>query len=251
MTVVVTIEEIKETIMKRSSLIWASALLGASIATPAVAHEAGDWILRGGVGMVMPKDDNLVLPEISIDTLTVNATVQVDDSVSMTLSGTYMFTANWAFDVLVAWPFKHDIDLDATIDDGVSTESGTLPFAEVEQLPPTFSVQYHFSPEAKFQPFVGLGVNWTTFMSETLNQELIDAGFVSFSLDDSIGVAAQIGADWMLNDRALINFDVRWINIESDITATIDDGVNPAETGELGTVEIDPWVFAVNFGYKF
>jgi outer membrane protein len=251
MTAVVPIEKIKESIMKRSSLIWAGALLGVSIATPAVAHEAGDWILRGGVGMVMPKDDNLVLPEITIDTLTVNAVVQVDDGVSMTLTGTYMFTDNWAFDILAAWPFKHDVDLDATISDGVTTESGTLPFAEVEHLPPTFSVQYHFSPEAKFQPFVGLGVNYTTFLSEDLTQDIIDAGIVDFSLDDSFGVAAQIGADWMLNDRALINFDVRWINIESDITATIDDGINPAETGELGTIKIDPWVFAVNFGYKF
>ncbi len=237
--------------MKRSSLTWAAATLAVALAGPACAHEAGQWILRGGVGMVMPKDDNLTLPEITIDKLTVNGTVQVDDSVSMTLTGTYMFTDNWAFDVLAAWPFKHDVDLDATISDGFTTESGTVPFGEVEHLPPTFSVQYHFSPEAKFQPFVGLGVNYTIFLSEDLTQDIIDAGIVDFSLDDSFGVAAQIGADWMLNDRALINFDVRWINIESDITATVDDGISAPATGQLGTVKIDPWVFAVNFGYTF
>jgi outer membrane protein len=236
--------------MKRPIVVLASGLLGIVLATPALAHEAGQWILRGGVGTVMPKDDNLRLPEIVIDPLTVNGTVQVDDGTSLTLSGTYMFTENWAFDILAAWPFKHDIDLDATISDGKMTESGSVSFGEVEHLPPTFSVQYHFSPQANFQPYVGLGVNYTTFLSEDLDQAVIDAGITDFSLDDSFGIAAQVGADWVFSGQWLINFDIRWINIEADLEATVDDGTGPV-TGGLGTVEIDPWVFAVNVGYRF
>ena len=236
--------------MKRPFVVLTSILLGVVFATPALAHEAGQWILRGGVGVVMPKDNNLVLPTISLPPLTIDATVQVDDGTSMTLTGTYMFTENWAFDILAAWPFKHDIDLDATIDDGTGPVSGRAPFGEVKHLPPTFSVQYHFSPDANFQPFVGLGLNYTTFSGEKLNQDVVDAGITSFSLDDSFGVAAQVGADWLLSGQWLINFDLRWINIESDLTATVDDGTGPV-SGELGTVKIDPWVFAVNVGYRF
>ena len=237
--------------MKRSLVVWTTALLSVALAGPAMAHEAGQWILRAGVGTVMPKDDNLTLPEIVIDPLTINATVQVDDGTSLTLTGTYMFTENWAFDILAAYPFSHDIDLDATISDGVDTQSGSVPFGKVEHLPPTFSIQYHFLPEAKFQPFVGLGVNYTTFLTEDLDQGIIDAGIVDYSLDDSFGVAVQAGADWMINDNWLINFDLRWINIESDLTATVDDGVNPPATGGLGTVKIDPVFFAINVGYRF
>jgi len=236
--------------MKRPFVVLTSILLGVVFATPALAHEAGQWILRGGVGVVMPKDNNLTLPTISLPPLTIDATVQVDDGTSMTLTGTYMFTENWAFDILAAWPFKHDIDLDATIDDGTGPVSGRAPFGEVKHLPPTFSVQYHFSPDAKFQPFVGLGLNYTTFSGEKLNQDVVDAGITSFSLDDSFGVAAQVGADWLLSGQWLVNFDVRWINIESDLTATVDDGTGPV-SGKLGTVKIDPWVFAVNVGYRF
>ena len=54
----------------------------------------------------------------------------------------------------------------------------------------------------------------------------------------------------MFSDQWLVNFDVRWINIEADLSGTIDDGTG-AVTAELGTVEIDPWVFAINLGYKF
>ena len=79
---------------------------------------------------------------------------------------------------------------------------------------------------------------------------MVDAGILSFSLDDSFGLAAQVGADWVFDSQWLINFDLRWINIEADLTATVDDGTGPT-TGELGTVKIDPWVFAVNVGYRF
>ena len=239
--------------MKRPFIVLASVLLSAALVTPALAHEAGQWIIRGGVGTVMPTDDNLTLPEIQLADLTVNATVQVDDGTSLVLSATYMFSENWGFDILAAWPFKHDVDIDATIFDAFAGEeiSGTLPFGEVEHLPPTFSMQYHFAPDADFQPYVGLGVNYTTFLSEDLDSDIVEAGIVDFELDDSFGVAAQIGADWMLNDNLLLNFDIRWINIESDLTATVDDGVDPPFTGKLGTVEIDPWVFAINLGYRF
>ena len=232
-------------------VVLISGVLSVALAGPAFGHEAGQWILRAGVGTVMPKDNNLTLPEIAIDPLTINATVQVDDGTSLTLTGTYMFTEHWAFDILAAWPFKHDISLDATISDGVDTMSGSVPFGEVEHLPPTFSIQYHFLPQAKFQPFVGLGVNYTTFLTEDLDQGIVEAGIVDYSLDDSIGVAVQAGADWMINDNWLINFDLRWINIESDLTATVDDGFNPAATAGLGTVKIDPLVLAINVGYRF
>lgn len=238
--------------MKRSFAVLTSVLLSVALSGPAFAHEAGQWILRAGVGTVMPKDDNLTLPEIFIDPLTINATVQVDDGTSLTLTGTYMFTENWALDILAAYPFSHDVDLDATIDDGQNIPvSGTLPFGEVEHLPPTVSIQYHFMPDATFQPFVGLGLNYTTFLSEDLNQGIIDAGITNFSLDDSFGVAAQIGADWVFGENWLLNFDIRWIDIETDLTATVDDGVNLPVTGKLGTVSIDPWVFAINLGYAF
>ena len=237
--------------MKRLLLVWTAAVLGIALAGPAVAHEAGQWIVRAGIGTVMPDDDNLRLPEITIDPLTINASVQVDDGTSLTLTGTYMFSKNWAIDILASWPFKHDIDLDATIFDGVTTQSGSVPFGEVEHLPPTVSVQYHFRPDAKFQPFVGLGVNYTLILSEDLDSDIVAAGIVDYSLDNSFGVAAQVGADWMINDNWMINFDLRMIQIESELKATIDDGINPPITGKLGDVGIDPWVFAINVGYGF
>ena len=96
-------------------------------------------------------------------------------------------------------------------------------------------------PDVKFQPYAGIGFNWTTFFNTDTVSELSEQG-INLELDDSFGVAAQLGADWLLNDSWLLNFDLRWINIESDAKLA----------GEsAGTVEIDPWVYSINVGYRF
>ena len=212
---------------KQLRLLVAAALLAGATA-PVQAYDAGDWIIRAGVGVVDPKSDNLNLSD-EVDSVK----VEVDSGTSMTLMGTYMFTRNWAFDILAAYPFSHDIKLNVN---GVSEK-----IASTDHLPPTFSVQYHFMPDGKIQPYAGLGFNWTTFFNTDTVSELSDAG-IGLSLDDSFGVAAQLGADWLLNDSWLLNFDLRWINIETDASLG---------GADIGTVEIDPWVYSINVGYRF
>ena len=227
--------------MKSSKYLLAAGAVLALVTSPALAYEAGTWVLRAGVGVVAPDSDNLVVDD-GIDTITVN----VDDGTSVTLMGTYMFSPNWGFDVLASWPFNHDINVTITdnVDPGFDPISAKI--AETDHLPPTFSLQYHFLPDGTFQPYVGAGINWTTFFNTDVEQALVDLGIEDIDLDDSFGLALQVGADFMLGDRWLVNFDLRWIDIESDLEATA-LGVS----GELGTVKIDPWVYSLNLGYRF
>jgi outer membrane protein len=227
--------------MKSSKYLLAAGALLALVASPALAYEAGTWVLRAGVGVVAPDSDNLVVDD-GVETITVN----VDDGTSLTLMATYMFSPNWAFDILASWPFNHEINASIVdnIDPGFNPISAKV--AETDHLPPTFSLQYHFLPDGTFQPYVGAGVNYTTFFNTDVTQELIDLGVDDISLDDSFGLALQLGADWTFGNSWLLNFDVRWIDIESDLEATA-GGI----TGELGTVKIDPWVYSINLGYSF
>jgi outer membrane protein len=148
--------------------------------------------------------------------------------------------------VLASWPFNHDINVSITdnADPGFNPLSAKI--GETDHLPPTFSIQYHFLPDGTFQPYVGAGVNYTTFFSTDVEQALVDLGIDDIDLDDSFGLALQLGADWTFGNGWLVNFDLRWIDIESDLEATA-LGV----TGELGTVKIDPWVYSINLGYSF
>ncbi|MDH3531782.1 MAG: outer membrane beta-barrel protein [Gammaproteobacteria bacterium] len=226
--------------MKTHKLLLLAVGLLALVAAPALANEPGTWILRGGIGTVQPDSDNLTFSDAG-DTVTID----VDNGTSMTMSATYMFTEHWAFDVLASWPFKHDINASTDVPD-VGIETARI--GETKHLPPTLSFQYHFTPDAVFQPYVGLGVNWTTFFGTELVSELADEGINDLKLDDSIGIAAQIGGDWSISDNWVMNLDVRYIDIETEAKL-----VGPAFEGEatIGDITIDPWVYALNLGYRF
>ena len=201
--------------MRSKTLLCALLLLGAFAGNPALAMDQGDWLMRFGLTNVDPKSNN-------------HPAVSVDSAVSLTLNFTYMMTDNWGVELLAAYPSEHDISL-----------IGGPKVGSTKHLPPTVSLQYHFLPDSKFQPYVGLGVNYTTFFSEKLYGPLEGA---SLNLDDSWGFAGQIGADIMLNEKWFLNLDLRYIDIETDASVN----------GEpFGTVAIDPWVYGANVGFRF
>jgi outer membrane protein len=55
-----------------------------------------------------------------------------------------------------------------------------------------------------------------------------------------------VGGDIMINERWLFNVDVRYIDLQTDATLTI-DGV--AE--DPIALDVNPWVYSLNVGYKF
>ena len=185
--------------------------------SPAVAaHETGDYLLRVGVGVVDPKSNN-------------GDVVSVDSGAAVVFNGSYFFSPNWAFEVLAATPFSHDIKL---------ASNGTK-VGETKHLPPTFSLQYHFDTQGAFKPYVGAGLNYTIFFDESTSGPLAGS---DLSLDDSFGLAAQVGSDFELSETMFLNLDVRWIDINTD--AELDGAA-------LEEVEIDPIVYSLTVGWKF
>ncbi len=198
----------------------AALLLGA---LPVQAYEAGDWLLRVGAGYVDPKSGN-------------GDIAAVEGGAAVVFNGTYFFTPNLALEVLAATPFSHDIEADGS--NPLSIPGGTK-LGETKHLPPTVSVQYHFMPDGTFHPYAGIGLNYTLFFDEDTTGPI--AG-TDLDLDGSFGLALQLGADVDINDQWILNFDLRWIDIDTDADL---DGA------ELETVEIDPMVYSVTLGYRF
>ncbi|MEE4175390.1 MAG: OmpW family outer membrane protein [Xanthomonadales bacterium] len=198
---------------------FGQAALGAlliSSSFAASAFEDGDWLIRFGGSNVDPKSTN-------------GDVVSVDSDTSITFNATYMLTESWSLELLAATPFEHAINLKDT-----NTRVG-----ETKHLPPTFSVNYHFLPNADFRPYVGIGINYTNFFDEETTGPL--AGD-DLSLDDSWGLAGQVGLDWLLNERWFININARWIEIETDAFVNGDF---------LETVEINPFVYGAHVGFRF
>ena len=223
------------------TLVAVGALGLATVMTITAAQaEQGDWLIKGGATMVSPKSDNLKIGDFEVPDFgaVTNTKLDVDDATSFGFTITYMFTDNWAVELLAAVPFKHDIKLSFDFEG----ESLSAKIGETKHLPPTLSLQYHFMPDQMFSPYVGVGANWTIFSSEKLDPTL-DA---KLSLSDSFGVAAQLGADINFSERWFANIDVRYIQIETDAKITVDN-----VTEKIGTVKINPFVYSVMLGYRF
>jgi outer membrane protein len=187
----------------------------------AAAVEPGKWTVRAGAGYVDPKSDN-------------NELVSVDSAASAIFDITYMFDEHWGAELLGAWPFEHDISL-----------NNGPKVGDTKQLPPTLSVVYRILPHGKWRPYVGAGVNWTIFFDEDLSGPLAGA---DLSLDQSVGLAGVVGLDVPVNDNWLVNFTVRYINIDTDATVHLP---NNGGSLDVGSVQIDPWVYGVSVGYVF
>ncbi|ATG42903.1 outer membrane protein [Phaeobacter piscinae] len=191
-----------------SALALSAAL--AALAGPALAQSQGDWTLGVGIANVNPKSDNGTVA---------GAAATIDDDTALTFTAEYFIRDNIGIELLAASPFEHDISLN-----GAYT-------ATTKHLPPTLSVNYHFPTQTQFKPFVGIGINYTTFFEESS-----PAGVIS--LEDSVGLALNLGADWQISDRGALRVNVRYMDIETDVT------LNGAK---IGTAEIDP--VTVGFGY--
>lgn len=152
--------------MKKQLVIAVAAATMAMGALSVNAYEQGDIVLRAGLVTVAPDADSdpIVLPD-PVGTLPNG--VDVDNDTQISIIGTWMMSDNWGLEVLAATPFEHDIDL----------EDAPLPAGSTKHLPPTVSLQWYPRGNAEgWQPYVGVGVNYTKFFDEEVDPVL--AGFL-------------------------------------------------------------------------
>jgi len=228
---------------KLNSLV-AGSLLATGLACgagSALAYEAGDIILRAGIASVQPDEDSSALELNGVDLAGTSA--GVDNNEQLGLTATYMLTDKVGFGILAATPFEHDI-----------TANGTgLDAGSAKHLPPTFTLQYFPMDSASdFQPYVGIGFNYTIFFDEEVDSDLEGAGGLNLGrgdldIDDSFGIAAQIGFDYAIDEHWLLNASVWYIDIDTEADFKFKDTGNRIKAD----VDIDPWVYMVGVGYKF
>lgn len=190
-------------------------MIAAAVTSPfAMAHQAGDILVRGGAAVVSPQDSG-------------NA-FEINDNAQLGLTLTYMATDNFGVELLAATPFSHSVKM------------GDTEVAKVKHLPPTLMAQYYFGDaQSKVRPYVGVGVNYTTFFDEKGVGKLDGA---NISLDDSWGLAGQVGIDMAVTDRWFVNGSAWIMDIDTDVKV---DGVGTFKT------HIDPMVFMLGVGYRF
>src|SRR5690606_11203091 len=115
----------------------------------------------------------------------------------------------------------------------VTAASGAIDLGEVTHFPPTVTLKYRWTDFGKFEPYVGAGVNYTAFIDSEPPAGL------SVDYDESFGPALQLGFDYRLDEHWGVNFDVRRIWINTDVT--ISGAINATDE-----VDINPWVVSTS-----
>lgn len=155
--------------------------------------------------------------------------LSVNDKVIPELDISYYFTPNFAAELILTYPQKHNV------------RSAGEKIGSLKHLPPTLLAQYHFTNFGAFKPYVGAGINFTRFSSVKFNDALTAAGA---NIDkNSWGGALQVGFDYALDKNWSINFDVKKVYIDTTVSVP--------GLGYSGKFKVDPVLVGVGVGYRF
>lgn len=201
----------------------AAGLFCFSLASAVVAQEKSPWLIRARAIAVVPDED----ATISV----IGGDVTVDTDYMPELDFTYFFTENIAVELILATTNHNAV--------AVGTALGDVPLGDVQVLPPTLTLQYHFPLGGRVKPYVGAGINYTMFFDATP----AGGAITSISYGNGVGLALQAGIDIAIDDHWLFNIDVKKIFLDTKVS--INGGAIIAD------VDIDPWVVGIGFGYRF
>lgn len=191
---------------------------------PAPVEEPSPWQIRLRVLGVFPEGGGSVHG-------VGGSNLDYSNSVVPELDITYYFTKNWAAELILGVT-PHDIN-------GRGTLSNLNKIAEVWLLPPTLTLQYHFTDFGAFKPYVGAGINYTFFF----DQKAYSAD--SIDVKDTFGWALQAGFDYMFDAHWGLNVDVKKLFLQPDF-----DVVVAGETLS-GKADLDPWIVGLGVTYRF
>jgi outer membrane protein len=228
--------------MKKTML--AVALTAAFAPTLALA-EAGDWVVRVRAVDVSPNEDSKLGSTVNgliPGAMSPGAELSVDTNVIPELDVSYYFTKNIAAELILALGTRHDVSIKG---DALAT-IGNQNLGSVNVLPPTLTAQWHFMPDQTIDPYVGAGVNYTHSFDSSLKGTAGAINGADIKIDRNMfGFVAQAGVDINLKDGWLINADLKYVTMNTDVQ------LNLGGWKKIDDLDINPWVFGIGIGKKF
>ena len=219
----------------KKQLHWVAAALALLAAGTAQAQQAGSWLGRVGVTHIAPQVDSgfLTAPSLPGTQIDIGSNTQLGGGI------TYMLTNNWAIDVPLATPFKHEIV-------GAGALAGVGKLGELRALPVTVMGQYRFgAADAKVRPYLGVGATYAKIYHETGTGTLsaLTGGTpTTLTADSKLALTIQAGASFALNERWFLDAMVAKTFLKTRTTLS---------TGQTIDTKIDPVTLSVGVGYRF
>lgn len=192
--------------MRLTSLLTATAISCSLIAGQAFAYQAGDFYVRGEF---MKDDTN---------------TEKFSNEQSFGLAGGYLISDKFGIELGIGEDVEYDYQLDAG------------PAGSLDRMPVNLLLQYYplgGVENARIQPFIGIGANYTRFSS---------VSSPGMKVDNDYGFVGQVGMDLVITGNLHATSFARY----TDIDASFESGGNTVED-----VRLDPLTVGAGITYRF
>ncbi|MFM6990002.1 MAG: OmpW/AlkL family protein [Rhodoferax sp.] len=159
--------------------------------------------------------------------------------------------SDWDVELALGAPPTHDVTVvvlnPALVTPTVGAADGQVA-ATVRQIAPTLFANYWLSPkDSAVRPFVGVGVNYTSFdnASSTAVNNTVNGGPTSIKLSDSVGLALQLGVSVKLDGPWSLNAAWSTAQVKTKMTT------NTLGIERSADVSFKPSVLSLSVGYSF
>lgn len=233
--------------MKIHHFLVASAAATALACLTSGAAMAQQNTIKFGVASVHPNSD---ASNVSGPFTPSGISLNVENVTTPIFGYERAFDDNWSVEFALGVPPTHDVTLKVNntgIPGSAQALNGQVG-ARVRQVAPTVFVNYRFlDSSSAFRPFVGAGINYTRFdkTESTANGNTLNGGATSLSLEDSVGLALQIGASYRLTKEWSVNAALATAQVKTKLTTNTLGIVRTAD------IKFRPAVVSLTVGYSF
>jgi outer membrane protein len=171
----------------------------------------------------------------SFEDLADPATIDFDPSVGYGASANIFFSDRFSVEFAIS-----RVKSDTTVRRRAVSAAG----GDLEMMPVTGVVQWHFAPQGFIDPYIGAGAAYVLF-DDVKDNGL--SGIESIDFKDDAGLAINAGVGIRLGNRFGIVLDGKYVPLESNAKATV---VGSGQTAE-SKVEISPIIVSAGLSLRF
>jgi outer membrane protein len=130
---------------------------------------------------------------------------------------------------------------------------GSVPYdgqvvSSARWISPTLLLEYNFlSANSPFRPYIGVGVNYTTFYDRdsTAAGNAVSGGPTRLSLSSSVGPAAVVGLTYQPSERWHVHASYGYAQVKTNLSADTDGVIRTSR------ISFAPEALIVSVGYSF
>jgi outer membrane protein len=160
---------------------------------------------------------------------------ELDSSSGFGLGVNAFFTDRIALE-LAAYAFESEVTVRPRL-------VSPFPVRDLDMMPITATLRYHFNPEGRFDVYLGAGAAYVLFGDL---DDFSGSDLRSIDLDDDVGFVVNAGASFDITPRLAVVGDIKYVPVEASASAVFASA--PDQTFDI---KVNPLIVGLGLSYQF